>query len=126
MIRLYSVCSYGFDRYHLFSSGVLRVLMTLLSLAVPEWIDELSGLIFNCESFFPVVVYRVFPTGGFHVFTTLRYVVLNNRCWKLFSIEDFKQFCNSFVSIWNSSCEDFSPTKIFPLRRFCEFQFIWV
>ena len=107
MVRIYSVCSHGFDRYPLFSPGVLRVLMTLLSVALPEWIDGLNGLIFNCESFFLVVVYHVFSIGGFHVFTTLLYVVLNNRCWKLFSIEAldlgyyFMQcFCAFKMSFW--------------------------
>ena len=107
MVRLYSVCSYGFDRYPLFSPGVLRVLMTLLSVVVPEWIDGLNGLIFNCESFFSIASYRVFSTSGFRVFTTFLYVVLNNQCWKLFSIEAldlgyyFLQcFCAFKMSVW--------------------------
>ena len=87
MLRLYSVCLYGFDQYRIFLPGVLHVLMALLSVVVPEWIDGLNGLIFNYESFIPIVVYHFFSTGGFHVFTTLLYVVLKERCWKLFSIE---------------------------------------
>ena len=63
-----------------FSPGALHVFMTLLSVVVPEWIDGINGFIFNCRSFIPVGFYCVFSTGGFRVFTTLLYVVLNDRC----------------------------------------------
>ena len=77
MLKLYSVCSYGFDWYRLFSPGVLHVFMTVLSVSMLEWIDGINGFIFNYRSFFLVGVYRLFSTGGFRVFTKVLYVVLN-------------------------------------------------
>ena len=75
-----------------------------------DWWTQWIG--FQFWIFFPVGVYRVFSIGGLRVFTTLLYVVLNNRCWKLFFLEAFEQFCSSFLSVWHSPCEYFSVTNI--------------
>ena len=77
---------------------------------------QVNGLIANCGSFFAVVVYCVFLTGGMRLFTTLLFVVLNDTGF----------YCPSLHFISLDSAESLPRLYIDDFTKVFVYQFLWI